>query len=233
MTGAHQQWFFGGDEVHDQERSESQVRGLLKWLGQAPKRVVDFGCGVGRTVVPLSAAGHEVLGIDCDSSVVESCRAMVRSQDLKAEVICSDFRQTPLALPNQADAMLCLGNTFMLLVDPLEAVELLSQWRQHLAPGGAVILDDIPQDLLGELTEGRWLEGISEDGHLQLAWAHGDLVFAVRSGAAINQAQESLQPGEPCFRLWTMGGLELLASQAGLCPPQWLPEAGLLVLENA
>ena len=231
MSESHEQWFLSGDEVYDQDRSDAQIYGLLDWLGEVPKQVIDQGCGVGRALVPLASAGHEVLGVDHDQQSVDSCCSLLQSKGIKARVICADFHQS---LPNEtgrADAIICLGNTFMLLVDPLEAADLLGRWRAQLKPGGAVIIDDIPQDLLSELTEGRWQDGVSEDGQLQLAWAHGDLVFAIRTGEAVNEEEPGVLPGEPCFRLWTMGALELVASQAGFERPQWLSNAGLLVFK--
>ncbi len=229
MSETHQHWFLG-DDVFGQERSDAQIAGLLNWLGEPSKRVVDLGCGSGRIVVPLAVAGHEVVGVDSDQKSIDLCCDALQAQKVAAEIVCDDFRNPVAEVTGRVDAFVCLGNTFMLLVDPLEAVKLLSQWGQQLAPGGAIIIDDIPQDLLGELTEGRWQDGLSEDGQLQMAWAHGDLVFAVRSGDQIEVDHEGILVGEPCFRLWTMGALDLVASQAGLAPPQWLSDAGLLVL---
>ena len=48
------------DEVAPLEPEESvaQIEALLAALGPAPRRVLDLGCGAGRVLVPLAAAGH-------------------------------------------------------------------------------------------------------------------------------------------------------------------------------
>jgi SAM-dependent methyltransferase len=62
----------------------------------APRRVLDFGCGVGRLLVPLAAVAEEVLGVDvspsmlqeaqrnCDSRGLRNVRLLVSNDELAA-----------------------------------------------------------------------------------------------------------------------------------------------------
>lgn len=43
-------------------------------LAQARGRIVDVGCGAGRTVLSLQAAGADVAGMDLDPDLVALCR---------------------------------------------------------------------------------------------------------------------------------------------------------------
>ncbi len=52
----------------------------ISWMGVSPgERVLDLGCGNGKTSEALIAAGAEVTGIDFSPSAVESCRSRIGS----------------------------------------------------------------------------------------------------------------------------------------------------------
>jgi SAM-dependent methyltransferase len=40
----------------------------------SPKRILDFGCGVGRTIIPFAAFADEVVGVDVSSSMLAEAR---------------------------------------------------------------------------------------------------------------------------------------------------------------
>ena len=47
----------------------------------APQRVLDFGCGVGRMVIPFSALAREVVGMDIAESMLAEARLNCEAQD--------------------------------------------------------------------------------------------------------------------------------------------------------
>lgn len=49
----------------------------LSHLGSPPGRILDLGCGAGRTVRPLRRAGFDVVGLDVSRMMVESARELV------------------------------------------------------------------------------------------------------------------------------------------------------------
>jgi SAM-dependent methyltransferase len=59
---------------------ESDVHYVMSMISQfidrgfAPKRVLDFGCGVGRMLVPLAEMADEVVGIDVSRSMLHEAR---------------------------------------------------------------------------------------------------------------------------------------------------------------
>ena len=78
-------------------------------LVPAPARVLDAGCGTGRSTVALTAMGYDVTGVDVDASMLEQARA--EAPDL-------DFRLADLAtldLGEQFDLVLLAGNIVPLL----------------------------------------------------------------------------------------------------------------------
>jgi 2-polyprenyl-3-methyl-5-hydroxy-6-metoxy-1,4-benzoquinol methylase len=51
--------------------------------GFAPKRVLDFGCGVGRTLVPLAKLAEQVVGIDVSRSMLQEARKNCDARQLR------------------------------------------------------------------------------------------------------------------------------------------------------
>jgi len=59
------------------------------------RRVLDAGCGVGRHLFPLLAAGFRVWGVDCDAMVLELLKA--RLENLADQMIVSNLVQADLS----------------------------------------------------------------------------------------------------------------------------------------
>lgn len=232
MSESAESWL-NDQQPFDEAVSRVQVAGLLELLGAAPKRVLDLGCGVGRVLVPLAEAGHDVVGIDRDAAFLETCRTALRDLGLAASLRKADlFQEWPADL-GFFDAVLCLGNTFMMLWDVEAAVLFLRDAATHLRPGGAMVLDDLPHQYWPELIEGNWLAGISEDETSQLVWASHDSVFAIRHGDEVDPKSWSIRESDTPMRLWTSGDLRLAGLLAGLSGPHCQAESNLLVMPLA
>ena len=59
----------------------------------APRRTLDFGCGVGRLLIPLARISHQVVGVDISEGMLQEARRNCASQGVvNAEVVRSDDR---------------------------------------------------------------------------------------------------------------------------------------------
>ena len=57
----------------------------------APKRILEFGCGVGRLLVPFAAIADEVVGLDVSPSMLSEARRNCDERELKnVRLLCSD-----------------------------------------------------------------------------------------------------------------------------------------------
>jgi SAM-dependent methyltransferase len=71
---------------------------LLPELKEAGRRrVLDAGCGVGRQLLPLAAAGFQVLGVDLETQVLQVLSGRLTGAGLKAPLVRADLRRLPLA----------------------------------------------------------------------------------------------------------------------------------------
>jgi SAM-dependent methyltransferase len=215
----------------DKEQSALQTKAILDLLGNDPLDIIDVGCGDGRLLIPMAVASHRVIGIDCDPTAISSSAANCAELNVDAELIDGSlFDVLPLSAP--VDAIVCCGQTFMLLHDVDEAVRALVLFKQSLRPNGIVILDDIPGDLWSEVAEGNWANGVNNESTLQLVWSKNDTVFAIREGEAVDANGWELNENDTLLRLWTMGALRLAAQLAELSAPV-VPVAGAILVMRA
>lgn len=232
MSDAIDADWFDASEPHDPELAQRQLDGLLQLLSPAPRRVVDLGCGDGRVLAPLAAAGHHVIGLDRNGVVLDRCAERL-AEDAQVTLHRADFLEPWPELGGPVDAVCCLGNTLMTVADVDDAVTLLVTARSHLAPGGCFVMDDSAGELWPLLAEGDWQTGVSEDGTAQMVWSEDDAVFTLRTDGAVDLGEWQIIGSDRPLRLWTMGALRLLARCTGLSAPQRVADSGLLVMRAA
>lgn len=224
------------DHPFDAPRTAAQIETVSELLGETPRRVLELGCGGGRVLAPLAAAGYECIGVDSDGRALDRCRAALRERDTNAELIEMDFTAAwPEQLAERGapfDAVLCLGNTFMMVADVDLAVALLRRVAGALRPAGLFIIDDIAQEYWPEVIQGYWCNGITEDNDTQMVWSADDAVFALRRGDEVDDQSWSLKPGERRYRLWTTAALTLAGRLAGLSVQPWQAGSGVTVLQR-
>ncbi|HAT10600.1 MAG TPA: hypothetical protein DCS97_08415 [Planctomycetes bacterium] len=117
------------------EQAAGEIAGLLPRLRQAPGPLVDAGCGAGRHLQALRAAGLPVFGFDLSPDLlgVAAQRPAVTGRLARA-----DLRAPPCAAG--CGAVLCLFTAFGYFDDAANAA-CLSSLAGLLAPGGWLVLD--------------------------------------------------------------------------------------------
>lgn len=228
----------------DDDTSAMQIEALLDHCADLDGWIIDLGCGDGRTAIPLAEAGARVLAIDHDPAALDALCDNAAAQTLRGELVpvhieLSDLTPERVAslAPGSISAALCLGHTFMLLHEPLDALRLLRTVRACMTPGAFLVIDDFPFDLWYEVSEGNWQAGIAEmeaeDGSgtelWQMVWKPGDPVIALRRGDQVDPDEIEILPSDRLHRIYSMGELRLLAACSGFAPPERQPEAGLIL----
>lgn len=110
-----------------------EARLIDAMLGRG-SRVLDAGCGPGRTGGYLHDAGHTVVGVDVDPVLINAARAdhpgptWLVGDLAELDVPGADF-----------DAIVCAGNVMTFLA-PSTRSAVLAGFAGHLAPGGRVVI---------------------------------------------------------------------------------------------
>jgi len=99
----------------------------------APKRILDFGCGVGRLVVPFARVAEEVVGLDVSRSMLEEARRN-----------CEDRQLSNVRLLPSDDHLSALSGTFDLIhsfivfqhIPVQRGRAIFGRLLRHLRPGG-------------------------------------------------------------------------------------------------
>jgi SAM-dependent methyltransferase len=90
--------FFASGECH--------VHGVLSTIRKhidpkfAPRTVLDFGCGVGRLLIPFAKVAEDIVGLDVSPSMLEEARRNCDEQRLQnVRLFCSDDALSTLTGP--------------------------------------------------------------------------------------------------------------------------------------
>jgi SAM-dependent methyltransferase len=129
--------------LRDPEQYAAWQRLLAELLPGGTLRVADLGCGTGSLSLLLAAQGHDVVGIDSSSAMVERARAKARERDLAVSFVVDDASAPDLAA-GAFDVVLARHVVWALP----DAQAALRRWTDLLGPGGRMVL-----------VEGYWYTG--------------------------------------------------------------------------
>jgi len=118
---------------------------------QSGGSVLEVGCGTGRVLIPTAREGIPITGLDLSEHMLDTCRQKLKEEPQKVQdraiLIQGDMR------------VFSLGKTFSLVTTPFrpfqhlltveDQLSCLTSIRQHLDPGGVLILDIFNPSLKG------------------------------------------------------------------------------------
>lgn len=119
-------------------RAAAFLHGLFQNAGGI-RDVLDVACGTFTIDLGLVRRGYRVVGLDLSEDMVRVARRSLRGRRSAAEVAQGDMRS--LHFDRRFDAIVCLGTAFNYIVDPQDVNRALGGFRQHLRPGGLLVLD--------------------------------------------------------------------------------------------
>ena len=97
-----------------------------------PYRVLDAGCGTGRTAIELAQRGIEIVGVDLDAVMLQQARAKAPQLDWRLGDL------SVIALDKSFDLIVMAGNVMIYLTPGTEAATVANMAR-HLKPGGLLV----------------------------------------------------------------------------------------------
>lgn len=137
---------------HDMECG-SYAADLPLWdelVGEAPRDVLDLGCGTGRVSIRLARRGHRVTGVDLEPAFLEETRRRAQAWKVKLDTVAADARSFDLGRP--FDLVLAPMQLVQLFHGSEERIGMLEAAAAHLRPGGlfAAALMDLEGEDVGD-----------------------------------------------------------------------------------
>jgi SAM-dependent methyltransferase len=102
------------------------------------KGVLEMGCGSGRILAALAAAGHRVVGVDLHEGLLQRAQQKVVDYP-NASLVHGDI--TTLDLGQRFERVIIPYNTLYCLLDDAAVAAALKRAHEHLTPGGRLLLD--------------------------------------------------------------------------------------------
>jgi SAM-dependent methyltransferase len=121
---------------HDYELWLGNLLPKLEAHDLSGSRLLDVGCGTGKSFIPMIERGWEVTACDISPAMVELARAKVGE---RATLSVADMRELPVF--GEFDLVLCLDDAinYLLSLDELERA--LTGMRSNLAPDALLMFD--------------------------------------------------------------------------------------------
>ncbi|HEX8959515.1 MAG TPA: class I SAM-dependent methyltransferase [Solirubrobacterales bacterium] len=121
---------------HDHEAWLGNLLPELRRHGLRGRRLLDVGCGTGRSFLPMLARGWEVTACDISASMLELARG---KSGEAARLFVADMRELPRC--GEFDLVWALDDAVNYLLSAEELGGALSGMRRNLAPGGLLMFD--------------------------------------------------------------------------------------------
>ncbi len=117
------------------------------------KKVLDCACGTGVQSIGLLQAGFEVLSSDISGKMLEQASRHAKEEGLNLETLRAGFRELKQKVPDQFDAVVCMGNSIPHLFSDQDIKDALLNMKHVLKPGGLFVVEIRDFDRLFESQE--------------------------------------------------------------------------------
>jgi SAM-dependent methyltransferase len=131
------------DLEHDTYRDDIQF--YLDIAAGAGPHVLEVGCGTGRITAALAEAGRMVVGVDLSKAMLAQCQRRLDRLPVhvaeRVRLVCADARKLVDIPVGPYSLALIPLNTLAHFATPSDRCDVLTQIRQHLAPGARLAID--------------------------------------------------------------------------------------------
>jgi SAM-dependent methyltransferase len=166
-------------DAYDHETWLEAIDALARSHGLRGKRLLDVGCGTGKSFAPMLARGFDVRACDVSPDMVEIART--RAAD-PGNVFVADMRDLPQA--GEFDLITCIDDAVNYLADASELLAALEGMHRNLAPGGLLVFDINTRETYRTAFRSDWVHATDDRmiiwrGQADECFGDGDRAVAV------------------------------------------------------
>lgn len=126
------------------KKDDTTVDFLKKDLSSRSE-ILDLACGTGTYALELAKDGHDVIGIDLDSDMIE--KAKIKASSNSARFYCEDMRSfRKITEDRLSDRIFCIGNSLVHLKDKSDIRKFIKTIYDSLKEDGSMIIQIINYD---------------------------------------------------------------------------------------
>lgn len=141
-------WEFAADEqlpqTEDQHLGQTPLlqfdHALVEQWFERPGRVIDLGCGTGRSLVTLAQRGFQCTGVDLSQPSLQVARQRLREAGLSATLLRGNLCELEFLPDGQFDYALLLFGTLGMVAGGASRRQVLAHAHRLLVPGGRLAL---------------------------------------------------------------------------------------------
>jgi len=173
---------------YQHERWLAALEALAREHGLRGRRLLDVGCGTGKSFAPLLRRGYETTACDLSPAMVAIARARFGG---RVRLFVADMRTLPPL--GRFDLITCLDDAVNYLLEADELAAALASMRRCLAPDGLLVFD---VNTLAAYREGFTASYDRREGALLFRW-RGDARHPVSAGAILSATIEVCEGADP------------------------------------
>jgi SAM-dependent methyltransferase len=121
---------------YDHDRWLGNIERLAIDHGLRGTRLLDVGCGTGKSFLPMLRRGYEVVACDISPAMVEEAREAAGDE---AEILVADARELPVL--GRFDLVTALDDALNYLLSDQELLAAFTGIAGNLRPGGLLVFD--------------------------------------------------------------------------------------------
>lgn len=123
---------------HDHDLWLRRLNGLVEEHGIGGRRLLDVGCGTGKSTLPMLLRGYDVTACDISPGMVAIARKRLGPI---ADVFVADMRDLPDNDSDGYDLVTCLDDAVNYLTTPDDLLAAFTSVQRVLAPDGLYLFD--------------------------------------------------------------------------------------------
>ncbi len=131
----------------DYEDYNDDLPALQAYAQRTGGPLLELGCGTGRVLIPLARAGYNVTGVDFSPEMLRIARAKAEAAGVAGRVTLVEGDYASAPLPGPYAFAFTVMNTFLHLTTQRAQLQALRHWREHLLPGGLLLIDIFHPDV--------------------------------------------------------------------------------------
>ena len=210
-------------EIYDLDKPPGSLFDIAYYQGRLRDlegQILEAGVGTGRMLVPLLEAGLTVEGFDHSPEMLAVCQTNLDQRGLSTHLKQARFQD--FHYDHDFAAIIVPTSSFVLIDDFDEALDVLKRFRQHLRPGGLLLIDLPPMSFFEVKAQPRrWTAANGDQLTLVSAMERNDPIGQRR----VNQDRyERWRDGKLiateielfAYRVWGLKEFELTLQAAGL-----------------